>query len=173
LPIPSMPTADWKIRAVADIDLDGYSDLVWQNPVTGEIAAWMMRGATRTREAVFSPGRLFDLNWKIVAARDMNQDEQIDLVWQHQTQGWVSVWLMNGLQQVRGLPLSLDRVPDTNWKIRGAADYNRDGHMDLVWQHQTSGLISVWLMNGLTLVDGRLFTPGQVPDTNWVIVGPR
>jgi hypothetical protein len=137
------------------------------------MAAWLMQGATVLEQVGFSPNQVLDTAWKIVAVRDFNGDEQLDLLWQHQTQGWVSVWLMNGLQQVRGLSLSPDRVPDTDWKIRGAADYNRDGQTDVVWQHQTTGLISVWLMEGLVLRDGRLFSPGQVPDTNWILVGPR
>jgi hypothetical protein len=137
------------------------------------MAAGLMQGATVLEQVGFSPNQVLDTAWKIVAVRDFNGDEQLDLLWQHQTQGWVSVWLMNGLQQVRGLSLSPDRVPDTDWKIRGAADYNRDGQTDVVWQHQTTGLISVWLMEGLVLRDGRLFSPGQVPDTNWILVGPR
>jgi hypothetical protein len=46
-------------------------------------------------------------------------------------------------------------------------------HPDLIWQHTTDGRVAVWFMDGLTLVDGRLLTPPQVPDTNWHIVGPR
>lgn len=171
-PLP-MSSAGWKIRAVGDLNLDGYADLIWQNETTGRIAAWLMQGATLQNQVVFSPGQVSDTDWKIVAVRDFNGDEQLDLVWQHETQGWVAVWLMNGLQQVRGLAFSPDQVPDTDWKIRGAADYDRDGHTDLVWQHQTNGLIGVWLMNGLALRDGRLFSPGQVSDPDWVIVGPR
>jgi hypothetical protein len=43
---------------------------------------------------------------------------------------------------------------------------NRDGHSDLLWQHQTSGLISVWHMNGLRMVDGVVLSPDPFPDPN-------
>jgi hypothetical protein len=66
--------------------------------------------------------------------------------------------------------LTPSAVPDTNWRIVGIADFNSDGHSDLLWQqHQTSGLISVWYMNGLTRTEGVLLSPGQVLDTNWKI----
>ena len=41
----------------------------------------------------------------------------------------------------------------------------------LVWQHQTNGLIGVWLMNGTTLIQAPFFNPNQVSDINWKIVG--
>ena len=39
------------------------------------------------------------------------------------------------------------------------------------WQHQTTGLISAWLMKGRERVDGVTQTPDRVADTNWRIVG--
>src|SRR3712207_7058040 len=41
---------------------------------------------------------------------------------------------------------------DVNWTIVGAADINLDGHIDLVWQHQTRGLLAVWFMNGTNII---------------------
>ena len=40
----------------------------------------------------------------------------------------------------------------------------------LVWQHQASGLIGVWLMNGTTQIESTYFSPNQVSDTNWKIM---
>ena len=67
--------------------------------------------------------------------------------------------------------LSPGQVPDTDWKIRAVDDVNGDFHPDLLWQHQTTGLISAWLMKGRERVDGVLLIPDRVADTNWRIVG--
>ncbi|MBA2305854.1 MAG: hypothetical protein H0W08_24920 [Acidobacteria bacterium] len=71
------------------------------------------------------------------------------------------------------MPLTPGRVSDTGWKIRGVADMNLDGRADLIWQHQTAGLIATWLMLGTQLHGGTLLSPGQVADTDWIIRGPR
>ena len=51
------------------------------------------------------------------------------------------------------------------------ADLNGDTHADLFWHHRTTGHVATWLMNRLTLRDGRLLSPGQVADTGWKVVG--
>ena len=78
---------------------------------------------------------------------------------------------MNGLTMSEFGLLSPEQVPDTNWKIRAVGDVNDDYHPDLIWQHQTTGLISAWLMKGRERVDRVLLTPDRVADTNWRIVG--
>jgi hypothetical protein len=60
-----------------------------------------------------------DLNWKIRAVGDINNDGRTDLVWQHGTQGLVSTWLMNGTSMTAGTLLNPSQVPNTNWKIVG------------------------------------------------------
>lgn len=71
-----MPSARWKIRAVGDLNLDGYGDLIWQSETTGGMAAWLMQGATVLEQVVFSPNQVLDTAWKIVAVHDFNGDEQ-------------------------------------------------------------------------------------------------
>ena len=159
------------VRAVGDFDGDGRPDLVIQRG-NGEIEAWVIYslGIFRTP---FTPSHVSDRDWVIVGAGDFNRDGQTDLLWQNQTNGLISVWTIDGFRQTRGMLLNPGQVADTNWKIRGVMDIDRDGQPDLIWQNQANGLISTWLMDGLHLREGTLFSPGQVSDTNWVLVGPR
>jgi len=50
-------------------------------------------------------------------------------------------------------------------------DFNADSKPDLVWQNQSNGQIGVWFMDGANLISTTNFSPGQVPDTTWKIVG--
>ncbi len=59
----------WGIVAVGDFSGDGKADLVWQNGVTGELAAWFMDGATFLNSWSLNPGRIADTNWRIVGPR--------------------------------------------------------------------------------------------------------
>jgi hypothetical protein len=144
---------------------------VWQNQASGAIALWRMLGTTMQSGDPFSPGQVMDTNWKIVGTGDFNGDGHPDLLWHHQTQGLLALWVMNGLNQVSATALTPDRVTDTNWRIAATGDFNGDGWRDIIWQHQTDGSISAWLMNGTRLVSGTLLTPNKVADTNWKIVG--
>jgi hypothetical protein len=80
---------------------------------------------------------------------------------------------MNGTTMTNPVYVTPDQVADTNWKIVGTADFNGDGNPDLLWQHQTQGLLGVWLMDGTTMTNTVWVTPDQVADTNWKIVGPK
>ena len=83
------------------------------------------------------------------------------------------VWFEDQGRQGSGTLFNPGQVSDTNWEIRGVVDIDRDGQSDLHWQNRANGMISIWLMDGLNRREGTLFTPGQVSDTNWVLVAPR
>jgi hypothetical protein len=165
--------ANWKVVATADFNGDGKRDLVWHHATTGQVSVWFMDGARMTSGTLITPEGVADTNWKVVGAGDFNGDRKPDLIWHNQATGQLSAWLMNGTRLIDGVWMSPNQVADTNWKIRAVGDVNRDGHLDLIWQHVTSGQISAWLMNGIGMASGTLLTPGSVPDLNWRIAGPR
>ena len=151
-----VPDLDWKIRAAADIDRDGWLDLIWQHQGNGSIAVWLMVGTQRRDGLLLSPAAVADTNWRIIGAGDLNDDGHADLLWQHQTNGLMSAWFMNGTSLVSGVLLSPDQVTDTNWKIRAVADMNGDRRLDLIWQNQSNGVLSIWLMNGIVRIGDGL-----------------
>jgi hypothetical protein len=106
-----------------------------------------------------------------VGASDFNRDGHADLLWQHQTDGRIAVWKMQGTTLTDGHLISPAQVSDLDWKIRAVGDINGDDMPDLIWRNRVTGDVSVWLMNGTTLVSGVVIR--NVPDTNWDIVGPR
>ncbi len=52
-------------------------------------------------------------------------------------------------------------------------DWNADGQGDLLFRHAVSGRSVLWLMNGLTRVQGLFTTPDGWPDTSWQVRGTR
>ena len=69
-----------------------------------------------------------------------------------------------------GTALSPSRFADIQWQLRGLADFNGDGQTDLVWHHQATGDIYVWLMNGTTAVGATYTNPSRFADTRWELV---
>jgi hypothetical protein len=50
---------------------------------------------------------------------------------------------------------------------------NRDGHSDLLWQHDMDGRIGVWYMNGVELLAAALLPGNVAADVDWCIVGVK
>ena len=65
------------------------------------------------------PDRVGDVSWTPVGVADVNGDGRVDIIWQNVTEGWIGVWLMNGRSLTSSLAFSVERVPDTGWRIVG------------------------------------------------------
>jgi hypothetical protein len=120
---------------------------------------------TSNNESVFS-GQVSGIA-REKARCDFNNDQQMDILWRHQSTGQNAVWMMNGTTWTR--TVSIPGVGDTNWEIVGVRDFNGDGWNDILWRHMTSGQNTVWLMNGTTW-RSSVSLPA-LSDTNWQIVG--
>ncbi len=100
---------------------------------------------------------------------DLTGNGTPDLLWHYQSGGYLYAWSMQGLNAVGLSSLTPGSVPDVQWQIRGVADMNLDGKVDLLWHNQTTGDLYVWLMNGLQNTAGAAPGPGKVSDVNWQI----
>jgi hypothetical protein len=141
----------WKIAAAADLNGDNKPDLLWQHETTYQVSVWYMGGAAGTTLLSTAwVAQTGPLDWKLVAAADLNGDTKPDMVWQHVATYQVSAWYMGGAQGATILTSTwLAELGPLNWKIAGAADLNGDGKPDLLWQNVTTYQASVWYMGGL------------------------
>ena len=146
--------------------------MVWHHPQSGDLYVWYMNGTTATAGAAFTPGRFADTHWQLRGLADFNGDGQVDLLWHHQTTGDIYVWFMNGTTATGASYTTPSRFADTRWRLVRVMDFNNDGKPDLLWQHQTSGDLYVWYMNGLTAVSAGYLDPSKPSDTGWQ-VAPR
>lgn len=164
---------NWRLAGAGDFNGDGKPDVVWQHMVHGWVGVWYMNRLTLIDSVGFSVNRVIDTRWRIAGVGDFNSDGKPDLLWQHDTDRWLAVWLLDGVNLLPNgsVLLSPNKVYDARWKIAGVGDFNRDGKPDIVWRHSQSGDIGAWLMNGLSLIDSISFNPGTLSDPNWTIAG--
>jgi hypothetical protein len=157
-------------RNDTDFNGDGQADLLFHDQESGQVGVWVMSGVRQIDGFVLTPDRVPDTRWQIVGAGDFNSDAQPDIVWQHEIEGWLAVWTMNGTRREDVLFLDPPRFTDAKWRVRAVADMNGDTRPDLVLQHPEAGWVGVWNLNGRQLVDGRLFSV-PATDSAWQIVG--
>lgn len=151
-----------------DFNGDGKADLIFQHD-DGFLGAWLMNGAEMSSASYLTPSHIGDMNYRIVGNGDFNGDKQEDLLFQHRD-GTLAVWLMNGITFNSAALLSPSHPGDGNWRVAATADVNRDGQVDLVFQH-TNGTLAVWYMTGLTLTSATLLDPSHPGDAQWKVVG--
>jgi len=136
----------WRIVGMADFDGNGHPDAVWQDPASGRTQVWFLDGVRGTSLTGTAP--LSGTNaWRIAAVADMDGDGHPDLVWQDPATGTSQVWFLTGAQGATFRGAAAPTHPNA-WRIVGAADFDGNGHADLVWQDPATGTTQVWFMGG-------------------------
>lgn len=154
------------IAAKADLDGDLQPDLLFQD-ADGFLASWLMSGV-RMRDAEFlNPSRVTP-DWKIAATGDMNRDRKEDVIFQN-ADGRVAVWFMHGRQRLGGELIDLSIFQPMDWRLAGAVDFDRNTHLDLIFQHAT-GSLAIWFLQGTTVLRNEVvsLSPGE---RDWKVVG--
>jgi hypothetical protein len=107
-----------------------------------------------------------DAGWRIVgtgefgkSATDKTKDGHTDILWRQETLDETAVWFMNGTTWVTAG--SIGYHPGVDWQVVAAGDFGsapggvvskvRDGYTDIVWQNKNSGVIAIWLMEGMDI----------------------
>ncbi len=145
------PDASWNIAGFADLDGDGDTDVVWRN-ASGELAAWLMRGATITTGTDISfNGSAVNVgaSWNLAASGDFDGDGLGDLLWRNAS-GELTEWTMNGARIAATADLTFNGAaltPDVSWSVAASGDFNADGMKDLLWRN-ASGEVTEWQING-------------------------
>ena len=140
----------WRIVGIADFNMDGTPDIVWQDPVSGAVQLWLLQTPPNgTGLAVMQAIDLAGSNsWRVVSVADFNRDGTPDLLWQDPESGAAQIWyLQPNFYNIMG---AVDLTKANPWRVVGAGDFNGDGFTDILWQDPHSGTVQVWYMGGTT-----------------------
>lgn len=144
----------------------GNADLLWHNPSTGDVGAWLTDGhGTVLGENRLSwtcgPGCAEE--WRVVGGGDFNNDFTSDVLWHNATTGELSAWILDGDGTVL-TALSLDWTcgPEcaSQWEAVAVGDFNADNRSDIMWHNAFTGEVGTWLLDGQGHVTGN-------PNLSW------
>ena len=174
-------TRNWEVRGLADLDGDTHTDLLWQDARTGALAASLMNATQMLRLVSISRiglpaprsvprGPRRREIWQVRGLADIDGDGRNDAIWHHPQSGELFVWFMNGTTPRTGAAFGSGPLPAAEWQPRGFADFNGDGHVDVLWQKRGTGDLYISFMNGTTAVGGAYTTPARPSGPRWQIV---
>ncbi len=92
------------------------------------------------------------------------------ILWENTITGQRLIWGMEGpvfTEQRSFLP-----TVDPSWRmVAGTADFNGDGHADILWQHEPTAIVVIWFMEGLNFTGELVFVAQVADDPSWRIAG--
>jgi len=173
---PRNPGQYWNVVGAADMNGDGFPDLVFQNSLTGDIYVWYMQGATLISGAYINPSNPGP-GWTVAAVGDLNGDGFADIVVQKKlltpdnSSGTVYVWYMQNDTQIGGGFLA-PANPGPAWNVAGLVDLLGQGRPQILFQNAGTGDLAYWVMDGLNLVRYDVPKPNN-PGAHWRLVGAK
>jgi hypothetical protein len=154
----------WRIRSVADFNLDGHPDIVWQDQSVGWAQIWFM-GGTQGNVVTGAVNLTLSNPWRISGSGDFNSDGRTDLIWQDQTTGATQIWYLGGAQG-NVIIGAVGLLSSTQSRIAAVIDADLDGTPDLVWQDPSNGISELRPLSG----SANPYLSGL---NSWRIMGPR
>jgi FG-GAP-like repeat len=169
------PDPSWSVVGTGDFNGDKYSDLLWRNAATGELAEWQLHSSDIIGSADVNNGSIAlrpDASWTVAGIGDFDGDGDADILWRNGN-GTVSEWLMRGSTVTDGSAITYHGAAvnvAANWKVAEIGDFNGDGSSDILWRDSTTGQLAEWLMIDNVLTVATTLKSNSVtvnPDLSW------
>jgi hypothetical protein len=84
---------NWYVGATADLNYDGFVDLIWHSRECNMVSAWFMNGTTLVSGPVIAN---VGTGWTLIGSGDFTADARPDLIWRNDSTWDVVIWKMNG-----------------------------------------------------------------------------
>jgi len=154
----------WTLAAVADVDGDGTSDILWRNIATGQVDDWRMHNEQWGGSIDLGAGK--GTAWQLAGTGDFNGDSTDDILWRNGSSGQIDQWQMKNANWAGSIDLGTKTL---DWVVAGTGDFNGDGTDDILWRNQSTGQVDEWQMQNGNWA--RSIDLGANKGANWEVVG--
>ena len=164
--IRAVADQNWRVAGIGDFDGDGKADILWRHAGTGDNYIYLMNGTTIVGEGFIRT--VADQDWRVAGVGDFDGDGKADILWRNSATGQNYLYPMDGTA-IKPSEGFIRTVADSNWEVKGVADFDGDGKADVVWRNGQTGENYLYPMDATAVKpsEGYLRT---VADLNWHIV---
>jgi hypothetical protein len=129
------------VPTLADLNGDGYGDLVWTNPSNNDVYGWINNQQGGYVTHLINASR--PDGYTLYGAGDFTGSGVTDLVWVNTTTHQLQIWMMDGFDVTSQKTISYT----AGYTLASIEDFNGDGLADLLWVG-TAGDLYDWQSNG-------------------------
>ncbi|MBB6545144.1 FG-GAP-like repeat-containing protein [Thalassotalea piscium] len=151
--------ADWVLQQVSDYNQDGKVDLLLRHKGDGRWKGFLLNGQGNLVSGSGNVGMTSDISWYVVPNEfdeeeeqatpdDFNSDGNADVLLRNTGSG---AWYLYHLNGARGFASGSGGVGlpgSTDWELQAKADFNGDGHLDVLLRNNVNGAWHISHLDG-------------------------
>jgi FG-GAP-like repeat len=169
--------SSWTVVGTGSFDPAHRQGLLWYNAGSNQLGAWLLSLSTNVVDFI-SVDACGGGSARPVATGDFNGDGNTDVLWNDDQNGNIYLCFLDGAGHVSASRLVDNRGGwwwDTN-RIVGVADFNYDGHLDILWWDTSRGQLVTWPLDANDHFQGESHLSWTCGEDNgcsqsWYVVG--
>ena len=132
LPLADAPASS-DLVGTGDYDGNGTSDLLWEDPRSGQLILWLLNGGRVVQTGALDGSLPVSEEWHVGGSADFDGDGADDVMLFSRIRGEVETWALGGTAIARRSRLGGHMGA---WSVAAAADTNGDGRGEFVWMDE-------------------------------------